>query len=453
MRRSHLLLILAAGGLQLTTGCNRQAPPAAASSGPAAPAVTTVKPERKAVTRVVEQPGVVQPYEETALHAKISGFVGRISDDPARTDRPESDRYIDIGSRVKKDQVLVEIAIPELGEELKQKQALVEQAGAEITQAEKALAAAGTAIDSAKAAGKEAAAGVIKAEAEVDRWRTELAQSDDLFARKLIDSQSRAVTLKQFQSAEAAKSEAQARVESAAAAVRKAEADREKAAADVAAVTARKKVAEAEVGRVTALLGYTRIRAPFDGVVTHRSVSTGDYVTGSEKAGLFNVTRTDPVRVVVHVPEADAGLVREGQEVRLTVQALSRPGLTGKVTRTSWSLEPGSRTLRTEIDLPNPDGAVRPGMYVYAGITATLPEGWAVPAAAVGKAGDEFVVYRVVDGKAVRTPVQVGHGDGKITQLRRYKKPGATEWTEFTGTETVATPAAALTDGQAVAGP
>jgi multidrug efflux pump subunit AcrA (membrane-fusion protein) len=182
-------------------------------------------------------------------------------------------------------------------------------------------------------------------------------------------------------------------------------------------------------------------------------VSTGDFLNGNGKQGVFRVARTDPVRVVVHVPEADAGLVREGLDVQLTVQALSNPRQTGKIARTSWSLEPGSRTLRTEIDLPNPDGTVRPGMYVYAGINVRLAEEWSVPAAAVGKADDGFVVYRVVDGKAVRTPVQIGHGDGNVTQVRRYRKPGSTEWAEFTSSESVATPAAALIDGQTIAGP
>jgi hypothetical protein len=120
------------------------------------------------------------------------------------------------------------------------------------------------------------------------------------------------------------------------------------------------------------------------------------------------------------------------------------------VTRTSWSLDPGSRTLRTEIDLPNPEAKVRPGMYVYARLTAELPVAWAVPAAAVGKAGDEPVMYLVENGKAVRVAVQVLRGDGKFTQVRRYKKAGASDWTDVTGAESVATPAAALTDGQPV---
>jgi hypothetical protein len=120
------------------------------------------------------------------------------------------------------------------------------------------------------------------------------------------------------------------------------------------------------------------------------------------------------------------------------------------VRRTAWSLEPGSRTLWTEIDLPNPKGLVRPGTYVYARLTAELPAAWSVPAAAVAKVGDESVVYLVENGKAVRVVVQLLRGDAKFTQLKAYKRPGASDWTEFTGGESIATPAAAVTDGQTI---
>jgi multidrug efflux pump subunit AcrA (membrane-fusion protein) len=154
--------------------------------------------------------------------------------------------------------------------------------------------------------------------------------------------------------------------------------------------------------------------------------------------------------VVVQVPEADAGLVAVGQEVRLTLQGGTEAGEAGKVTRTSWSLEPGSRTLRTEIDVPNGKGAVRPGAYAYARLTAELPAAWAVPAAAVGKLNDEPVIFLVEGGKAVRVQAQLLRGDSQFTQVRRYKKHGASNWTDLTGTELIATPAAALSDGQPV---
>jgi RND family efflux transporter MFP subunit len=229
--------------------------------------------------------------------------------------------------------------------------------------------------------------------------------------------------------------------------VAKSKADEDKAAADVKAAAARLDVAKAAVREVKARQGYLEIKAPFDGVVTRRSVNRGALVKSGDNHVLFSVARIDPVRVVIHVPEADAGLVAAGQDVRMALQG---PEQTGKVVRTSWSLEPGSRTLRTEIDLPNDKGLLRPGMYVHAKLTAELPAAWAVPAAAVGKLGDDAILYLVENGKAVRVVAQLLKGDGQFTQISRYRKPGASDWTDVTGTESFATPAAAVIDGQTV---
>src|SRR5262245_7961632 len=106
MRRDTLIVLVAVFGLLPAIGCNRKPPAPAAAGPPPGPQITVVKPERRAVKRVVEQPGVVQAFEETALFAKIPGFVGKIEDDPDKKDRPPHDRQIDIDSRVKKDQVL-----------------------------------------------------------------------------------------------------------------------------------------------------------------------------------------------------------------------------------------------------------------------------------------------------------------------------------------------------------
>jgi RND family efflux transporter MFP subunit len=283
----------------------------------------------------------------------------------------------------------------------------------------------------------------------VERWQKEVARITKQVSGGVDTTQALDETQFQLKAAEASRREAAGKVASAKAAVAKATADRDKAAADVNAVKARLDVAKADAARVDALRGYTKIVAPYDGVITRRSVSTGDRVTGTEKSGLFSVAKTDPVRVVVNVPEADAGLVSVGQDVKLTLQGAGG-AVPGKVTRTSWSLEPGSRTLRTEADVANPEGQVRPGMYAYAKLTAELPEAWAVPAAAVTRLNDEPVMYLVEGGRAVRVVVQLGRGDGQFTQVQRYKKPGAAEWTDVSGRESFASPAAGLTDGQPV---
>jgi HlyD family secretion protein len=451
MRREIPFLLLAASVLVTSPGCNRKP---AAGGGPApaaaAPQVSVVKSQKKAVQRVVEQPGSVQAFEETALYPNVSGYVEALETDPDKKDRPEHDRFVDIGSRVKADQVLARFAVPELEEEYKQKKALVKQAEAEVVQAEKALAASQAAVAASAAMVAEAEAGVERAQALFDRWQSEVERVSKLVGEGVDVRQTLDETRNQFRAAGAARKEAGARVASAAAAVKKAEADSDKAAADVDAAKARLDVAKAEAARVDALRGYTKIRAPFAGIVTRRAVNRGDFVKAGDRIPLFTVARVDPVRVVVNVPEADAGLVAPGQEVRLTLQGGAAAGDVGKVTRTSWSLEPGSRTLRTEIDMPNAKGQIRPGMYAYAKLTAELPAAWAVPAAAVGKINDEPVIYLVENGKAVRAAVQLLRGDGQFTQIRGYRKPGANDWTEVGGSELIATPAAAVTDGQAI---
>jgi RND family efflux transporter MFP subunit len=456
-RASLLLVVLA---LTPAAGCNRQ-PPAASAPAPAGAPVTVVRPEVRPVHRVVEQPGTVQAFEETALFAKLPAFVGKITEDPDKLERikkntdkkewPEHDRYVDRGSRVRKGQVLAELSIPELEKELIEKKAQVKLAGSEIRRAEKAEAAATAEVGSAKAAVTEAEAGVDRAQFVYERWQKEVSRVEKQVKGGVDTGQSLDETQLQLKAAEAGRKEANAKVVSAKAAVRKAEADEAKATAEVAVAKDRLEAAKTEVGRVEALLGYTQITAPYDGVVTRRSVNTGDFVSGGEKVALFSVARIDPVRVVVQVPEVDAGLVVPGQDVSLAVQGLDGPPPVGKVRRTSWSLEPGSRTLWTEIDLPNPTGLVRPGTYVYARLTVELPAAWAVPAAAIGKVGDESMMYLVENEKAVRVAVQLLRGDGKFTQLKGYKRPGAAGWTEITGNELVATPAAAVTDGQSVA--
>src|SRR5262245_45228271 len=130
--RGLLLLLAFSAGLALlglTAGCNRPsgASPDQAAQAPAAetPEVKVVKPERKDVRRLIERPGFnIEAYERTPLYAKIPGYVQRW--------------HVDIGDRVKKDQVLAELYVPEMVDDLKEKRAAVELAAAQIKQAEAA---------------------------------------------------------------------------------------------------------------------------------------------------------------------------------------------------------------------------------------------------------------------------------------------------------------------------
>jgi RND family efflux transporter MFP subunit len=121
--------------------------------------------------------------------------------------------------------------------------------------------------------------------------------------------------------------------------------------------------AEANVQRLRQLQGFTRVTAPFDGVITRRNVDVGDLVDASGKT-LFVLTQMDPLRVFVNVPQSYAQLVRPGQKVVVTQAELRGRSFTGEVARTAASIDPATRTMQVEIALPNKDGTLLPGAYV-----------------------------------------------------------------------------------------
>lgn len=417
-----LLPALVLAALLGSLGCHRPTPTSTSTpAGEVKPArVNLIAPEKRSLRRVVEQPGVLHADEITMLQGRIAGYVGAVK--------------VDIGTRVKTGDVLVELRVPDLDRELEEKQAKQRQAEAEITQARRGLTAAEARADEMKA-------GISRAEATVERWRSENERVGALVTRGVIDQQTRDETTNQYRSAQAGLEEANSRVISAKAAVGKAE-------ADVKAALAKRDVALAEVGRVEAMVDFKRIVAPYSGVVTQRDVNVGDLVQLGRGTPLVTVARWDKVRAVIQVPEADAPLIHDGMDLSLTL--LGR-AMTVKVARTSWALQPGTRTLRVEADIPNADGALRPGTFVTARLTPNLPETWTVPASAVVRLGDLIAMYRVEAGKLVQIPVEIGANDGQFTELRRWRKSTSPAvWIPFTGEERLVESAAGLFDGQAV---
>ena len=196
--------------------------------------------------------------------------------------------------------------------------------------------------------------------------------------------------------------------------------------------------------------------------MTRRGVDTGTYVqppggNPSVAAPLFEVVRTDRVRIFVDVPEADSALVLDGGPARVQVQALGERDVPGRVTLSSWLLDDRTRTLRTEIDLPNPDGILRPGMYATARIPVSRPESLTLPTSSVFLQDDQAWVVRLVASKAVRTPVRLGLRDRqRVEVLRKQTHPvdqGApAEWEDFTDTDLVVRDnPSTLVDGQEIA--
>ncbi len=120
------------------------------------------------------------------------------------------------------------------------------------------------------------------------------------------------------------------------------------------------------VDHIQTMLEYATIRAPFAGVVTERGVDTGHLVgphQSNNSRPLFTIARTDVLRVTVDIPELEASLVDIGDRAIIRVQALGTEEIEARVTRTSFVLDPSSRTLRVEIDVANEAQRLRPGMY------------------------------------------------------------------------------------------
>jgi RND family efflux transporter MFP subunit len=416
--------------IALLSGCERisEGKPAARSSAPLV-RVELVHPERHTVRRSVGEPGQLQAFETTALYANVQGYVKRWT--------------VNIGAAVKKGQVLAEVSVPELDAELRQKHAAVEQAIAKRKQAEAAVKVADADVAAAKAKYEEVVASTTRVKADLARWQAEHKRVEQLFRERAQTGSLLDETLNKLRSAEAAQDEVEARIKSAEVGVIQSQAALDQARSDLVAAVATVDVAKEDARRVEALLGYTRIEAPFEGVVIRRNVVTGQLThPGASGEPLFIVARSDVVTVTVAIPEAFAAALNPGDRAKVTLQAMNGRTIEAKVSRISWALDPKTRTVGAEIDLPNPGATLLPGLYAY--VTVIVEEhadALTVPTTAVVKDKDSSYCFAIVDGKAVRRQITTGLNDGTRTEV----VTGLAQ-----GDAVVKANGASLADGQAV---
>ncbi len=405
--------LLAAVCLTALSACGRQGRAHFAGTAMEPVEVVGAYPTRKTIHYTVEQPGQIEPFEQTPIYAKIAGYVAAV--------------HVEIGSCVKRGDLLAELRVPELVEEHRRKEALVVQAQLGITQAERSVKVVEKGLDLARAEIDVARAAQEKAEALLKRWESEFERMDRLVQQNVLDKQSRDEVRNQTSAASAAKAEAAARLRSAEASLAETRARRDKALTDLDASHNHLLVAEADERQFQEMLKYTRITAPFDGVVADRRVHTGHFLQaaagGTKGEPLFVVVRTDKVRVFFEVPEADAIRVKQGSPGRIRVQVLNDQEFEGEVAGTSWSLNPSQRTLRTEIDFTNVHGLFRPGMYVHALIDVERVGAWVVPTEAVLLRDGVSFCYLVQDGKTHRLPLRVGLRDRSVLEILKFQQP------------------------------
>ena len=179
----------------------------------------------------------------------------------------------------------------------------------------------------------------------------------------------------------------------------------------------------ARQAQADAELEYTRIEAPFDGVVTLRTIDLGDivYQASSPKGKgepLLRVAKVDVIRVKTYVPELDSLWADIGDAATVTFEALPGRVFTSKVARVSGALDPATRTMLVEIDLPNADGLIRPGLYGRARIALERREHALVLPSSAVKLGDGGAQVFVVAGDVVhRKSVALGLVDSQWTEI------------------------------------
>lgn len=369
---------------------------ASAAAGSSTP-VKTVQAQKVTLRRSTTQPASVHAYYEAELHSKVSGYLKSVA--------------ADIGDVVKGGQTLAVIDVPEMMKGYESQQA-------EVERTESARKQFRAAIDVARAKVDQAEAEIGKAKAQSNASTLEYKRIEELVRTKAVTQKLADETLSRKLASEAELASVKASQAVAVANLRASEADAD--GADASAVVTRKRLEEMEV-----LMQYATLKAPFAGVVTERNVDPGDFVRNAQTISnpgkpLFSVARMDKMRVRVPIPERDAVYVKKGDKVEFVCRALGNKPIQAKVSRTSRRLDSKTRTMLVEIDLPNEDGRLLPGMYGT--ISIMIDEklnAVVVPSNAVryGLAG-ESVIYVLRGGdKIAHAPVKVGHDDGHNIEI------------------------------------
>jgi HlyD family secretion protein len=262
-------------------------------------------------------PGQTEAFDAANLYPRATGYI--------------AERRVDIGSRVHKDDLLVRIEAPDLDQQLAQAQAQLGQNQAAVLQAQ-------AQVQSAQANTKLA---------NVTKYRETTLATQGWETKQNADN---ATANFSVQTAGIANAEA-----------------------GVAVALANLKAQQASIDRLQALTAFEQVKAPFDGVITARNVDTGDLLTQDSLGGnpMFSIVRDDVLRIVVNVPQSSAIGIHDGVEAQVTVPEMPGRIFKGRVARSAVALQSSSRSMRTEVDVPNPEHVLRPGLFVD--VTFSIP--------------------------------------------------------------------------------
>jgi RND family efflux transporter MFP subunit len=363
--RNGVKALVALAGIVVGIAAERSlaASPSTATEAESRPQIEVVRPRRLTVAQRLQTNATLEAFEQTDLFAKVSGYL--------------SDVRVDIGDHVKAGQILAVIEVPETEKELAENEAQ-----------------------------REVRRKTLEAmRQQVEHNKADLALQEVTFKRQSSLNKDRWVS-------DQALDEIHAKAGIAKADLAVAEANRDLAGAQV-------DLATATVEKTKTLLAYAQIVAPFDGVVARRLVNRGDLVqaaTSTRTTPLFTVQRIDIVRVFCDVPQNELPHLRIADPAIVKPLGFSGKPFMGKITRFSLRLDPETRNMRTEIDLPNAEERLYPGMYAEVSLEMNRrPDALTVPVAAVGSDSEGDFVYSIADNRITRLAIKTGLTDnGRI---------------------------------------
>jgi RND family efflux transporter MFP subunit len=339
----------------------------AAGRGDTTAAVARV--ERTKLGNALTIAGEFKPFQDVDVHAKVAGYIRTI--------------YVDVGDRVKEGQTLAVLEIPELAAELAGEDATVRRSQEEIR----------------------------RAQSDVERARSTHSAAHSAYTRlkQAADARAGLVAQQEVDDSQAKDLEAEAQVASAEAALSSSKQQLE--------------VAEANQKQYRALSDYSRITAPFAGVITTRYADTGALIqsgtsSNTQAMPVVRLAQTSKLRLVLQIPESVAGQIHLGDPVKVRVQAVNQD-FEGKVSRFADSLDRQTRTMETEIDFENRDGRLLPGMYTETQLMLREKNNaLTIPLEAVTRNGDDATVLAVTPQNTIEERhVRLGAEDDKRVEV------------------------------------
>lgn len=329
-----------------------------------------------ASTASVTLPGTLRPWQTASLRARVNGYVRAW--------------HVDLGAAVQAGELLAEIDTPELDQELAQGEALADEADAAAVQAR-------TERSEAQADLNVAEAQLLRAQADLKLARSQLVRREKLLERKVIVQEEYDTALRQTEAREADVTAAESDVA-------RRRANLETRAAVIVSRESTVQSRRANVQRLRELQGFQKIVAPFDGVITQRRAEVGLLVSPSNEP-LFVVEDMHRIRVQILVPQTFASAVHLGTSATVNLPESSLPGVAGSVTRMANAVDIASRTMLTEIELPNESQRLQPGSYSQ--VKLNVPQtvaAWTIPTNTLSMrvAGPHVVVVNEMDRTELR---------------------------------------------------